>query len=62
MIEIKYFHHYNEEGTEVLKHGKITTQLLATLCKKCLILGYTEYTARDHKGNKINEKISFDDN
>ena len=57
MIEIKYYRNYDEVGTEVLESGKITTQLLATVCKKCLILGYTEYTARDHKGNKIKEKI-----
>lgn len=61
MIEIKYYRHNDEAGNEALKSGKITTLLLATIYKKCLILGYTEYTARDHEGNKIHEKISLTD-
>ena len=62
MIEINY---YGESGNqlahEVLNKGKLTTQLLALTCKKCILQGYYKYTARDHLGNSIEETVLKDE-
>lgn len=62
MIEISYYdQNCNQLAHEVLNSGKLTTQLLALTCKKCILQGYYKYTARDHVGNSIEEVVLKDE-
>lgn len=62
MIEIKYYDkRCEEQANEVLRTGKIKTELLALTCKKCLLQGFYKYTARDSFGNRIEEIVLEDE-
>ncbi|GEB11634.1 hypothetical protein SEQ01_18250 [Streptococcus equinus] len=62
MIEIKYYSQAgNQVASEVLNTGKLKTQLLALVCKKCILQGFYSYVAKDSFGNHIEEIVLKDE-
>lgn len=62
MIEITYYdQNCKQLASEVLNTGKLSTQLLALTCKKCILQGYYSYVANDSFGNHIEEIVLKDE-
>lgn len=53
MIEIIYFDNLKEMGKDVILEGELDHRVISLIAEKCKILGYDEYLARDHDGNRI---------
>lgn len=58
MIEIIYFDNLKKMGEDVILEGELDHKVISLIAEKCKILGYDEYLARDHDGNK-NSQLSF---
>lgn len=62
MIEINYYDKYgNQLARDVMTTDKLQTELLVLTCKKCTLLGYYSYTAKDSNGNRIEEIVLKDE-
>lgn len=57
MIEITYFKNFKKMGEDVILEGELDHKVIRLIAEKCTILGYDEYLARDHEGNKIHSYI-----
>lgn len=57
MIEITYFDNLKKMGKDVILEGELDHRVISLIAEKCKILGYDEYLARDHDGNKIHSYL-----
>lgn len=57
VMEVEEFDNLKKMGKDVIIEGELDHRVISFIEEKCKKLGYDEYFARDHDGNKIRSHL-----